>query len=453
MAVIVGNASKEYISSLNFMDKRDYLNQVLDVTNESSTLVDALEFTDRVKTTEVPSYIHLENVKLFKAAAVNAVSVTASLVGDAAGESIEFTITAGTNSALPVKGELAMFTSKKIGIVTSVVSGTLTVTVKPLSTSTILNPSGTTVVNGQNVIFFSAAAAEGSDDPDVRQPEWIQSKNNIQIFKEAGEITDLQKVSAVEVTYGGKPYVMYKVQHDAYTRHKMKISNALLFGQKSAVVDGDGKTAYTTQGLRASIFGGDGDTKLTGGITEQYSTLDKADIRSLNRKLDKNMAPDEYWGYVGGDLWADIDDLLMTFDGVKYGQSFVSFGSGANGGRDKAVSLGFDSFKMYGRTFHMNKMKLLDHSGLFGATGFDFASEAYFIPTDKIKIDAGGGTSDRILMRVMAGDGTNFYPHMETVTGKLAPTPTNTKSVLHVSYQTIAGLQVCGTDHFACLYK
>lgn len=430
------------------MDKRDYLNQVLDVTNESSTLVDALEFTDRMKVTEVPSYIHLENVKLFKAAAVESVSATASLIGDAIGESIEITITALTNSALPVKGELAMFPSKKIGIVTSVVG--LAITIKPVSTTVAINVASQ-VTAGTQVIFFSAAAAEGSDDPDVRQPEWTQSKNNIQIFKEAGEITDLQKVSAVEVIYNGKPYVMYKVQHDTYQRHKMKISNALLFGQQSAVVDGNSKTAYTTQGLRSYIFNGDGTTKLTGGVTEQYSTLDKADFRSLNRKLDKNLAPDEYWGYVGGDLRADIDDLFPTFDGVKYSLSFASFGNGD--AKKRAIDLGFDSFRMYGRTFHMNKLAVLDHSGLFGATGFDFASEGYFLPTDKIKIDAGGGTSDRILMRTMAGDGTNFYPHMETVTGKLAPNPTNTKSVLHISYQTIAGLQICGTEHFAALYK
>lgn len=452
MASIIGVNSKEYISSLNFMDKRDYLNQVMDVTNEQATIVDAMELTDRVKVTDVPEYIHTENAYLFKAAAIDAVTGVGAEAGDGAGEVVKFTITAGTDNALPIKGELAMFVSKKVGIVTSVNTGTLEVIVKPLSTATILNPSGTTLVNGQSVIFFSQASAEGSDDPDTRQSEWAKSKNNIQIHKEAGEITDLQKVSAVEVIYNGKPYIMYKVQHDAFTRHKMKMSNALLFGQQSAVVDGDGKTAYTTQGLRNYILSGDGTTKLTGGIAKTYTggSLDKAALKDFSRRLDKAQAPDEYWGYVGGDLWAEIDDLLASVDGVKYSLNFGSFGAGDP--KKRAIDLGFDTFKIYGRTFHMNKLKVLDHKGLFGATGFNFGSEGYFIPTDKIKIDAGGGTSDRMLLRVMAGDGTNFYPHMETVTGKLAPNPTNTKSVLHVSYQTIAGLQVCGTDHFGMLY-
>lgn len=455
MASIIGVNSKEYISSLNFLDKRDYLNQVLDVSNESSTLVDVLELTGRVKVTDSPEYIHAENQYLFKAAVIDSIAATS---GDAAAEDVTFVVTTGTDNALPVVGEIAMFQNKKTAVVTSVNTGTRTVVAKPLNQAVAINASGTEILAAQRVIFFSAAAAEGTDDPSTRQSEWIQSKNNIQIFKEAGEITDLQKVSAVEVVYNGKPYIMYKVQHDAFTRHKMKMSNAMIFGQRSVtsgaagVTTADGKI-YTTQGLRSYIFSGDGITKTTGGVTEAYtkaSGIAKADILNLNRALDKNQAPDEYMGWVGGDLYAALDDFLFTLDGVKNAIDFSAFGQGD--AKKRAVDLGFDSFRIYGRTFHLNKLKLADHKGLFGATGFDFASEGYFAPTDKIKIDAGGGTSDRMLLRVMAGDGTNFFPHMETVTGKLAPNPTNTKSVLHVSYQTIAGLQVVGTDHFACLY-
>lgn len=435
---------------MNFMDKRDYLQEVFDVTNEQATIVDALELTDRVKITDSVYYNHTENQYLFKAATVNAVTGVGAELGDGAGEVVKLTI--NEDSALPIKGELAMFVSKKVGIVTSVNTGTLEIIIKPLVASAILNPSGTTIVNGQSIIFYSQASAEGTDDPDTRRSEWVLSKNNIQIHKEAGEITDLQKVAAVEVIQGGKPYIMYKVQHDAFTRHKMKMSNALVFGQQSAVVDGDGNTAYTTQGLRNYIKSGDGTTKLTGGIAKTYSagSLDKAALKDFSRKLDKAQAPSEYWGYVGGDLWAEIDDLLASVDGVKYSLSFGSFGMGD--AKKRAIDLGFDTFKIYGRTFHLNKLKVLDHKGLFGAVGFNFGQEGYFIPTDKIKIDAGGGVSDRMLLRVMAGDGTNFWPHMETVTGKLAPVPTNSKSVLHVSYETIAGLQVCGADHFGMLY-
>lgn len=457
MAVIIGANTKEYISSLNFaLDKRDYLQQVFDVTNESSTIVDVLELTGRVKVTDNPVYTHVENQYLFKAGVIE--SIDATLNGTPAAENIQFVLTAGTDNALPIVGELVMFQNKRIAQVLSVNTSTRTVVAKPLDQATAINTGGTAIAAAQSVIFFSQASAEGTGDPSVRRSEWVSSANNIQIFKEAGEITDLQKVSAVEVNYNGKPYIMYKVQYDTFQRHKMKMSNALLFGQKSSNTDDAnlGGKVFTTQGLRSYIKSGDGSVKTTGGVVEQYTktsgvsvTGATGDIRALNRALDKNQAPAEYMGWIGGDLYAALDEGLAALEGVKYGINYSAFGTGD--AKKRAIDLGFDSFRLYGRTFHLNKLSLLDHKGLFGATGFDFSYEGYFVPQDKIKIDAGGGTSDRMLLRVMAGDGTNFYPHMETVTGKLAPTPTNVNSVLHISYQTIAGLQVCGTEHFAML--
>lgn len=456
MATIIGANTKEYISSLNFLDKRDYLQQVFDVTNESGTLVDVLEMTGRVKNTDVPEFIHTENTYLFKAMQIATIATTS---GDVAGEDVTFTVTTGTDNALPLVGELIMFQSKKVAQVTQVTAATRTVVAKPLNQAEEINgSSGTEIAANQWVIVFSQAAAEGTDDPLTRQSEWVQSKNFVQIFKQAGEITDLQKVSAVEVNYNGKPYIMYKVQYDTFQRHKMNMSNALLFGQKSSNTDTTylGGKVYTTQGLRKYITSGDGTVKTTGGVVEQYNknsgiviTGASGDIRALSRKLDKNQAPDEYMGWIGGDLYAWLDEGLAALEGVKNGINYAAFGTGD--AKKRAIDLGFDSFRLYGRTFHLQKMKLLDHKGLFGATNFDFSYEGYFVPQDKIKVDAGGGTSDRMLLRVMSGDGTNFYPHMETVTGKLAPVPTNTKSVLHISYQTIAGLQVCGTEHFAML--
>lgn len=459
MATIIGANTKEYISSLNFLDKRDYLQQVFDVTNESGTLVDILEMTGRVKNTDVPEYIHTENQYLFKAMQIATIAATS---GDAAAEDVTFTATTGTDNALPLVGELIMFQNKKIAQVTQVTVASRTVVAKPLNQAVAINASGTEIVANQWVIVFSQAAAEGTDDPSTRQSEWVQSKNNVQIFKQAGEITDLQKVSAVEVNYNGKPYIMYKVQYDTFQRHKMNMSNALFFGEKSSNTDTTylGGKVYTTQGLRKYITSGDGSVKTTGGVVEQYPkasglawTGAAGDIRVLSRALDKNQAPDEYMGYIGGDLYAWLDEGLAALEGVKNGINYSAFGTGD--AKKRAIDYGFDSFRLYGRTFHIQKLKILDHKGLFGAGSspnlFDFSYEGYFVPQDKIKVDAGGGTSDRMLLRVMSGDGTNFYPHMETVTGKLAPTPTNTKSVLHISYQTIAGLQVCGTEHFAML--
>ncbi len=467
MAQITGPNTKEYISSLSFLDQRDYLSDVLDITNEAATMVDALEVTGRTRVTKVPTYIHTENVLLFKACVIQGLSAVSGRFGVAAGDPVDFTITTTLNT-FPVVGEQAMFTNKKQGIVTTANTATGLITVTPLGTSGAANNLNvsSSIANAQNVIFFSAALGEGSDDPTTRRSEWVESSNNIQIIKEAGEITDLQKVSSVEVKYNDKNYVMYKVQMDALNRQKMKISNALLFSRQSKSLGGGtvsgtsgsgfndalGNQVYTTQGLRPHIFGGDGVTKLTGGVTTQLSAaVAKADYKAMHRALDRKQAPKEYWGYMGGDLYADTDDLF-TFGaaGVQYGTDFSSFGSGDQ--KKRAIDLGFDSIRMYGRTIHFNRVPLLDHAGLFGATGFDFSKEGYFIPCDKIKVDGGSGTQDRMIMRYMAGDGHDFGAYQEAVTGKLAPIPTNSKSVLHISYESVVGLQVCGTEHFAAMY-
>jgi hypothetical protein len=472
MAQITGPNTKEYISSLSFMDQRDYLSDVLDITNESATMVDALEVTGRTRVTKVPTYIHTENVLLFKACVIQGLSATAGRFGLAAGDPVDFTITTTLNT-FPVVGEQAMFQNKKQGIVTTSNTATGLITVTPLGTSGVANNLNiaSSIANAQNVIFFSAALGEGSDDPTARRSEWIKSSNNVQIIKEAGEITDLQKVSTVEVKYNDKNYILYKVQMDALNRQKMKISNALTFGRQSISLGGGtvsgtggsgfndalGNQVYTTQGLRPHIFGGDGAVKLTGGQTQLLSAaVAKTDYKALFRALDRKQAPKEYWGYLGGDLYADTDDLFAsgtgtnTGLGLQYAINFSSFGDGDS--KKRAIDLGFDSIRIYGRTVHLNRMPLLDHAGLFGATGFDFSKEGYFIPCDKIKVDGGSGTQDRMMMRYMAGDGHDFGAYQEAVTGKLAPIPTNSKSVLHISYESVVGLHVCGTEHFAAIY-
>lgn len=470
MAQITGPNTKEYISSLAFMDQRDYLNDVLDITNEGATMVDALEVTERTRVTKVPTYIHTENVLLFKACAIQGLSATAGRFGIAAGDPVDFTITTTLNT-FPVVGEQAMFQNKKQGIVTVSNTATGLITITPLGTAGALNTLNTApaLANAQNVIFFSAALGEGSDDPVARRSEWVKSSNNIQIVKEAGEITELQKVSAVEVKYNDKNYILYKVQMDALKRQKMKISNALTFGRQSISLGGGisssvsgfndvlGNQVYTTQGLRPHIFGGDGVVKTVGGVTQLLSAaVTKAEYKTMFRALDRKQAPKEYWGYLGGDLYNDTDDLFGMGTGtaaglgLQYSIDFSSFGKGD--GKKRAIDLGFDSIRVYGRTVHLNRVALFDHAGLFGATGFDFSKEGYFVPMDKIKVDGGSGLQDRMMMRYMAAEGHDFGAYHEAVTGKLAPIPTNSKSVLHISYESIVGLHVCGTEHFAAMY-
>jgi len=43
MAGVLGNINKSYVSSINFLDQREILNKVLDVTNEEISFLDIME--------------------------------------------------------------------------------------------------------------------------------------------------------------------------------------------------------------------------------------------------------------------------------------------------------------------------------------------------------------------------------------------------------------------------
>lgn len=437
----MARVDREYVSSIAFMEQRDILKEVLDVTSEDTNILDIMDMAGRSEVTDVVDYHHFENDYLFTSGLISAA------VTGGSGVDVACVITVATTDELPVVGENAMNDdSKLIGWVSAVDTGAKTFDLKP-KVGTNWTVTGIPA-SGETMIYFSGSFGEGSEDPEGRQPKWNRSVNNIQIFKESGTITDLQKVSKVEVNYDGKPHVMYKMQHDTLMRHRAKIAYAYLVGEKDKRTDADGNAVYNTQGLRQYILGGDGAVATTGGVEQGYTagSFAKSDFKVMSRKLDKKGAPDEYWAWFGGDLHAENEDMFHSLDNVKNGGiQYNSFGKGD--GKKKALDFGINSVYLYGRSYHFTKLKAYDHEELFGAGNFDFAEEGYLIPTGKIKVDKGGATKERILNRYMSGDGTDLQ-HVETVTGKLAPNPTSTKSVLSVGYESVCGLEVLGVKHF-----
>jgi hypothetical protein len=456
MALLQGVTNKAYISSINFMDEPDLLEQVLEVQEEEKGIYDILEMMGRFVVTDHPEYQHFVNRYVFKSGTIDTAGIDATLDGErpaTTNNKIKVTVTEA--EGLPVVSEIVMFPNQRIGWVEAVDTVGLTFTAKPLSddVSDTISPVGNLVADGDICIYFTQASGEGTTSPVGRRSEWGRTANYIQIFKEANEITDLQKTSAVKVKYGGDWYVMYKLQHDTYRRFRGKVAFGLLHGKKASFTDNDSKQVYMTQGLWNNILSGDGSVQTTGGVNYPLSgsTIAKTDIRSLNRQLDKRGTPREVWYWVGGDLRADIDDVLLTLEETKNGGIvYNSFGSGD--GKQRALDLGVDSFRMYGRTHHLKTIDAYDHPQVFGATGYDFAGSGFVIPTGKIKVDHGSESVERLRVRYMAGDGTNLK-EIETVTGKLAPIPTDDEAVLRFSYQSVMGCEVLGVDQFALVTK
>lgn len=433
------------------MDQRVFLNQVLNTTSEDAGIVDIFETTGRMVQTDQPTYSHKTNDYIFRAGTISAVDAT--LNGDT-DENLQITLT--TDEELPIVGEIAMLQNKQQGRVISVNTSTRVVVIEPDSADAAdaLGGVSPAPASGQKVTFISGAYGEGSDDPESKRPSFKDSKNQIQIFKTAREITDLQKVSTIEFPYNGKNFILYKMQHDALLEHRAKIAFQFLVGKKATTTDADGKTVYRTQGLRQYILNGDGEVMTTGGVNSPLAgTIALTDFKTMSRSLDKRGAGKEYWLWSGGDIDADMDDVFMANN--VFANGGIDFNSwGSTNPKEKAIELGVRSFTLYGRTYHKKKIAAYDHPEVFApSAGFNFGSEAYLIPAGKTKVDASGNMVDSIRVRYMSNDGSDFGKWNEVLTGKLAPTPTNTKSVLHVSYQSIMGLEVLGVRQFAAFSK
>ena len=78
MSASVGQIQKSYVSSVNFLDKREILNQVLDITNEESSFLDVMELSGRSVVTTMPQYHHFVNDELYVLATVTAVTSSPS---------------------------------------------------------------------------------------------------------------------------------------------------------------------------------------------------------------------------------------------------------------------------------------------------------------------------------------------------------------------------------------
>lgn len=151
MAGTIGVYDKKYVSSVNFLDQREILNKVLDITNEESSFLDIMELTGRSAPTSVPTYHHFVNEELYVLATVTAVtgSTTTSVTA-----TIDATAWAYVNA-----GELVLFPDGKVGYVFSK-SGS-NVVVKSVDASTL------TLAPADKISFFSNAAGEGSLSPEI----------------------------------------------------------------------------------------------------------------------------------------------------------------------------------------------------------------------------------------------------------------------------------------------
>lgn len=257
-------------------------------------------------------------------------------------------------------------------------------------------------------------------------------------------MTDIQKASKIEVDYNGKPYYMYKAQNDMLLKFRSDMAFGLLYNHKAGSFDAD--TILDADGNRIQFTGGLDEYITDRGVNQTLQSagvIDVAEFRLLTKQLDLRRAPSDFLVLTSSDKNIVLDDLWNAMDTTPVLEN-ARFN--VNG---RHLDMGVDSWKIYNRTYHKKWLPMLDAPNV---TAFDDAptaiNAAYFLPTGKIKVDASGEMVDRFRLRYMEGDGTNLK-YIETITGKLAPIPTNTGSYIDFDYQATCGLEILGAEHFA----
>ena len=165
-------------------------------------------------------------------------------------------------------------------------------------------------------------------------------------------------------------------------------------------------------------------------------------------------SPKEYWKWDGPEVNNAFDDWLTTKNGLNAGGVVYNSFKGIDG-QKRAVYLGFDTFKIWGRTWHKKSLEAFDNIEVTAATGFTYPSTTMMIPANKVMVDHEQGMIDRFRIRYKEAakgyglglNDTRIYH--EKVTGGLAENPTNNTDILNVAWSTIQGAEFTGLEHFA----
>ena len=440
-----GTYDKGYISTVNFLDRREIYQYVLNITREQESFVDLMELMDRSKPTDVPTYSNFYNTELFD----NVTTVSATDTSGGTDGSRWDVVLSADDYALVQEGMMVMCPNKKVGWIREKKAA------NTIDLYAVEGDGGGTDLEiatggGEIIALFSGAFGEGSSGPDNgRRQVPVKNLNQVMILKDAVKVTDIERASKVEVMFNGQPYYFIKAQHDALMRFKAKVSLAMLFSRVSddnftasspSLTDTSSNPVNTTKGLNQYVeeFG----INLTGS-----SAVSLATYADLERKFAKERCPQEYMVLMGTEGSIGHTDAF----GALTNSSVFSPGARlqVNG---KEIDVNVDRLNLYGRTYILKKLPVLDHKVLFnfdGAAGFN--RRMWYVPNDEITADVGGEAAARIRTRYLEDNGPGAYDHRyrEVLTGGLAPVPTNDESVLKITYESRQGLEVFGPQHFA----
>lgn len=444
MAVSQGTVTKSFVSAIDFLDQRDIDPNIYDQSRDRA-FTDIMKIVGRYKACTQFTYHNFVNNDTRETSVISAVTSTGLA---------QVVFTVNTGSAFPRKGDLIKSSNSnnagKQAIVQSVTlgSGTATLTVRSVAGNS--SPWYATV--NDVVTYVSNAFAEKSDAPANRRYGLTKYYNKVQIFREVDEITDVEKVSKIEVNVGGDYHILPYQHIQKVIKLNGDISVQMLCGVQSDTSFGDANPflADPTSGLPIQTTGGLDWYVTTYGIADQAASLGTFGFTEIDEWVDNwiaNKAPLEQMAFMGSRAYGLISKFLKNL-----GSSGVtSVRMNIDG---KSFDFEVEQLKYRGATIDFIHIPLFDNPQLFSATlSPEINGSIYFVPKDQVDT-VENGRQGRLTIRNTpspfgAGrNGSNNGIMAEWRTGALAEVPTSSVTQLHTDWYSVQGLECLAVKHF-----
>ena len=443
MAVTQGTVIKSFVSAVDFLDQRDIDPNIYDQSRDRA-FTDIMKIVNRYKPATMFYYHNFVNNDVYEVGTISAVTSTGLA-------QIQFTINVA--DTFPRVGDLIMTSNAnnvaKQGRIQAVTFGSGTATLTVRSVGGNASPLYATI--GDKVAFSSNAFAEKSDAPTNRRYGLTKYYNNIQIFREVDEISDVQKVAKIEVNVGGDYHILPYQIVQKYTKLQGDISVQMLAGTQSTTLFNDTNPflADPSTGLPIQTTGGLDWYVTTYGISDQSAVLGTFGFTELDDICDNfiaNKAPTDQMVFMGSRAYAVLSKFLKNL-----GSSGVTSVRLNIDGR--TLDFEVEQLKYRGYTFDFVHVPIFDHPQLFSSTlRADVNGSLYFVPKDQVDT-VDNGRQPRMQIRYtpspFAGaNGSSNGIVKEWRTGALAEVPTSSVTQLHTDWYTAQGLECLAVKHF-----
>lgn len=438
MAVTQGVMIKSYVSAIDFLDQRDIDPNIYDQARDRA-FTDIMKIVNRYKPATMFFYNNFVNANVYEVGTISAVTSTGLA-------QIQFTI--NTASTFPRVGDLIMTSNSNNGNNQARVqavtfgSGTATLTVRSVAG----NSTAYYATVGDLVQFGSDAFPEKSDSQTNRRYPLTKYYNNIQIFREVDEITDVQKVAKIEVNVGGDYHILPYQTVQKLIKMNGDISVQMLAGTQSGTLFNDANPflADPSTGLPIQTTGGLDWYVRTYGISDQAAVLGTFGFTEFDEIIDNwiaNKSPNDQMGFMGSRPKGVLDKFFKNL-----GSSGVTSVRLVIDGR--TIDMNVDHVSYRGFEIDFIYVPIFDHPQLFSPTLVsNINGSIYFVPKDQVDT-VDNGRQPRMQIRHTPTPFTGSAPNMsangiitEWRTGALAEIPTSGLSQLQTNWQTAQGLE------------